>query len=60
MIINDNIGKLVQYYNNGYRVGYLVGFVKKKQLAIIQPIGAINGKCPHKIKVPVNDIEIIK
>lgn len=60
-ITKDDVGKLVAYFYDGWRYGYIeqLSGTKKKgyHSAKIRPIGAIKGKKPHSVTIPLTDIE---
>ena len=52
------VNKVVRYYSDGWYAGYLINFTKKGE-AVIQPIGALNGKIPHTQTFPLNDLKLV-
>jgi hypothetical protein len=54
MITGDNLGQLVRYYCNGWHVGTLAEFEKKKGVAVIKT--PISGQ--RKKRVPAEDCEV--
>jgi hypothetical protein len=53
------VNKLVRYYYEGWRAGYLEGFTKMGA-AIIRPIGAIGGQKPQTIKVEQANVKTVE
>lgn len=53
------VNKLVRYYYEGWRAGYLEGFTKSG-LAIIRPVGAIGGMRPNVTKVELDCVQLIE
>lgn len=49
------VNKLVSYYEEGWRYGYLSGFTKMGA-AKIQPIGARGGQIPHIKTIALDDL----
>jgi hypothetical protein len=52
------VNKLVRYYSEGWRAGYLEGFTKMGA-AIIRPIGAIGGTKPQTYNIEQENIQLI-
>ena len=57
--IVQDIGKYVQYYQDGLRVGTLLS-ITKGLIAVIRPIPPIGGAQPHDVKVPLADVKRIE
>lgn len=56
MVDNSDVNKLVKYYLEGWRFGYLD--VVKKTTAWIRPIVGKYAAKPHTIKVPTEDVTV--
>lgn len=52
------VGKLVTYYSEGYRAGYLDSVSKDGKTAKIQPIPAYRAGTPHKISVDASTVSL--
>ena len=57
MVGENLIGKLIYYYDNGQRVGYLES-IKGKE-AKIRPVPAYKASKPNLITIPLKDTEEI-
>jgi hypothetical protein len=58
LLKNEDAGKLVRYYKEGWYHGYLMKV--SKAAVTIQPIGAIGGKKPHPVIIPLKDVELVR
>lgn len=54
-VLASELGKLVAYYDGGWRSGFLMDITKAT--AVIQPIGVFKGGRPNKIRIPLPDIK---
>lgn len=57
ILTKKDIGRLIQYYDNGLYAGYISKIVKGS--VVIQPIGAKNGKKPQTVTRDMKEIMII-
>ena len=55
--LEQNIGKLIGYYLDGERAGYLISYTAIT--AKVKPIAAYKGVSPHTVSIPVRHITIL-
>jgi len=55
--LEQHVGKVVGYYLEGERAGYLLSYTDTK--AKVKPIAAYKGVSPHSVTVPIGHLTIL-